>query len=92
MVKINDKYYIDATNTCYILKEKVVVSDENSKNYGEVIYKDLGYYYSIENVITALLKKETRKFVGQATEQTLNDLIDVIQYQTDYIKSLNLKI
>lgn len=91
MVKINDKYYIDATNTCYTLKEKYVVSDESSKNYGETIYRDIGYYYSINNLLNAFLKMETRKFISEDTEHTLKELIQQVKSYEDYIKSLNLK-
>lgn len=33
MIKVTDRFYIDANSNCYMLKEKVIVQDENSKNY-----------------------------------------------------------
>ena len=35
MIKITDRFYINATTNCYILQEKTTVQDENSKNYGK---------------------------------------------------------
>lgn len=40
MVKITDRFYINATTNCYTLQEKTTVQDENSENYGKGIYKD----------------------------------------------------
>ena len=91
MVKINDTYYIDANSMSYILKEKVVISDKDSKNYGETIYKDVGYYGSVENLLNSLLKKETRKFISKETEHTLHELIDEVRNYQKYLESLNLK-
>ena len=33
MVKITDRFYIEADSRCYILKEKTTVKNEESENY-----------------------------------------------------------
>ena len=40
MVKITDRFYINATANCYSLQEKTKIKDKNSKNFGQDIYKD----------------------------------------------------
>ena len=51
MVKITDRFYINATTNCYILQEKTKIKDENSKNYGQEVFKDLGYYTTIDSCL-----------------------------------------
>lgn len=41
MIKVNDRFYINANTNCYTLQEKTTVKDETSKNYGQDVYKDL---------------------------------------------------
>lgn len=48
MIKITDRFYINANSNCYVLQEKTTVQDENSKNYGQEVFKDLGYYTTNE--------------------------------------------
>jgi len=43
MIKITDRFYINANTNSYVLQEKTTVKDEQSKNYGQEIFKDLGY-------------------------------------------------
>ena len=31
MIKVADRFYIDANTNCYVLKEKTIVQDEKSK-------------------------------------------------------------
>ena len=56
MIKITDKFYIDATTSCYILQEKSTIQDEESKNYGKEVFKEVGYYTSIEGCLKGLEK------------------------------------
>lgn len=92
MIKINDKYYINANSNCYILQEKTKIQDKESKNYGKEIYKDLGYYVTIENLIEGMLKKEIRGYIGKETENSLKELKKFIEEKINYFKSLNLNI
>lgn len=91
MIKINDRYYIDADSKNYILKEKTTVQDTESANYGKEFYKDLGYYTTIESVLNGLLKVGTREFISKDTEYTIKDLKEYIKSYKEYIESLNLK-
>lgn len=91
MIQITNRFYIDADSNCYSLKEKTIIQDENSKNYGKEIYKDLGYYPTLEGCLNGILKTVTRQFIGKEEINTLNDLKELIKGQTEWIKSLNLK-
>ena len=37
MIKIDDKFFIDADSNSYTLKEKDKIQDKKSKNYGEEV-------------------------------------------------------
>ena len=37
MIKVTDRFYINANSNCYTLQEKTKVQDENSKNWGKKI-------------------------------------------------------
>lgn len=90
MVKITDRFYINATTNCYTLQEKTTVQDENSENYGKEIYKDLGYYTSLENCLQGILKTTTREFIAQEQENSVKELIEQVELQNDFLKSLKL--
>jgi len=92
MIKINEQYYINADTNCYILKERKKIQDENSKNYGELVYRDLGYYVSLEQLLNGLMKKELRKFIAKDTENSIKDLVAEIKKLKEFIKSLNIDI
>lgn len=90
MVKITDRFYINATTNCYTLQEKTTVQDENSENYGKEIYKDLGYYTNLENCLQGILKTTTREFISQEQENSVKELIEQVKLQNDFLKSLKL--
>ena len=56
MVKVTDRFYIIANSNCYTLQEKTKVQDVKSKNYGKEIFKDSGYYTTIESCLKGILK------------------------------------
>lgn len=91
MIKITDKFYIDATTNCYTLKEKVKVQDKNSKNYGQETYKDLGYYVSLESLLRGIIKTVTREYIVK-NDAEIKDLIKEIKKQEEFIDSLNIKV
>lgn len=92
MVKVTDRFYIDATTNCYVLKEKTTIQDEESKNYGQEVLKDLGYYTSLESLLNGILKTTTREFIAREDENSINNLIKEIKRAEEYLKSLNLKV
>lgn len=91
MIKITDKFYIDATTSCYILQEKSTIQDEESKNYGKEVFKEVGYYTSIEGCLKGLEKENARAFISKEQESNIQDLIKEIHKTNDLIESLNLK-
>ena len=62
MIKIDDKFFIDADSNSYTLKEKDKIQDKKSKNYGEEVFRDRGYYVTLEGVLNGYLKAQTREF------------------------------
>ena len=92
MIKVTDRFYIDANTNCYVLKEKTIIQDEKSKNYGQEIFKDLGYYTNLESLLNGILKITTREFIASEDENSINDLIKEIKRAEEYLKSLNLKV
>lgn len=92
MVKVTDKYYITANTNCYTLQEKTTIQDENSKNYGQEVFKDIGYYISLESCLKGIVKANTREYISKSEVNTLQELIQEIRNIDNYIKSLNLKV
>lgn len=91
MIKIDDKFFIDADSNSYTLKEKDKIQDKKSKNYGEEVFRDRGYYVTLEGVLNGYLKAQTREFV-QNNEIDIKELIKEIKKQTEFVKKLNLKV
>ena len=86
MIKITDRFYINANSNCYVLQEKTKVQDENSKNYGQEIFKDLGYYSTLESCLKSFLKINIREFIGKDCENSIKDLLKEIQNINNYLK------
>ena len=91
MIKIDDKFFIDADSNSYTLKEKDKIQDKKSKNYGEEVFRDRGYYVTLEGVLNGYLKAQTREFV-QNNAADIKELIKEIKKQTEFVKKLNLKV
>lgn len=91
MVKIDDKFYVDADSNSYILKEKDKVRDKKSKKYGEDVFKDRGYYVSLEGVLNGYLKVQTRDYIKN-NDVGVKDLLKEIKEQTKFVENLNLKV
>ena len=92
MIKVTDKYYITANTNCYTLQEKTTIQDEQSKNYGQEVFKNLGYYTSLESCLNGILKANTREYISKSEANTLQELIQEIRNIDNYIKSLDLKV
>ena len=92
MVKVTDRFYINANSNCYVLQEKTKVQDPKSENYGKEIYKDLGYYTTLENCLKGILKTVTREYVSRNEENTIKELLTQIKLSNDFLKSLKLNI
>ena len=92
MIKVTDRFYINASNNCYTLQEKTTVQDVKSQNYGQEIFKDLGYYTTIETCLKGILKTITREFIGQDKENTIKDLLKEIKLQNKFLEDLKIEV
>lgn len=88
MIKITDRFYINANTNCYTLQEKTTVKDEKSKNFGQEVFKDLGYYTTIESC----LKVTTREYISREEENSIQDLLKEIKRASDYLKDLKIEV
>lgn len=79
MIQVTDRFYINANSNCYALQEKSKVQDENSKNYGQEIFRDIGYYTSLEGCLKGILKIATREYIAKDRVNTLKELEEVIK-------------
>lgn len=92
MIKVTDRFYINASSNCYVLQEKTTVQDTKSENFGKEIFKDLGYYTTIENCLQGILKTITREFIAQEQENSVKELLTQVKMQSEFLKSLKLDI
>lgn len=74
MIKINEKYFIDADNNNFVLKEYLGKRLNKKTNEKEDAYEIWGYYNTIESTLNGLVKKELRKFISKQEINSLNDL------------------
>ena len=92
MIKVTDRFYINANSNCYVLQEKTKVQNPKSENYGKEIYKDLGYYTTLENCLKGIKKTVTREYVSRNEENTIKELLMQIKLSNDFLESLKLNI
>lgn len=92
MIKLTDRFYINATSNCYTLQEKTIIQDEKSKNFGNEKFKDLGYYTTIRGCLDGLLKVTLREYISKDNEKTIKDLKEFIIEQEKFLDSLKLDI
>lgn len=92
MIKVTDRFYINATTHCYILQEKTTVKDEKSENYGKEVFKDLGYYVTIESCLKGILKTTTREYISREEENNIQELMKQINSASKFLQDLKLNI
>ena len=92
MIKVTDRFYINASSNCYTLQEKTKLQDEKSQNFGKEIFKDLGYYTTLESCLQGILKTITREFIAQEQENSIKELLTQVKMQTEFLKNLKLDI
>lgn len=78
MININDKFYIDADENQFILKEKGTVQDKSSKNYGEETQTTLGYFNTVEQALLCLEKILLRRAI-KVKDYTLKQAVNEIR-------------
>jgi hypothetical protein len=92
MVKVTEKYYIDADSKNYVIKEKYQVQDEKSENYGADRYKEIAYCTSLKDAIDRVLTLNVRSFISKSEQADLKELVAEVRRQTEYIESLKLDV
>lgn len=92
MIKVTDRFYIDADVHSYSLQEKVTIQDENSKNFGKEVYRDIGYYASIEACLRGLVTILTREYINNSEMGTLKDLQEEVIKLRKFFESLDLNV
>lgn len=91
MIKITDDFYIDADGKNYILRERSIIQDKESKNYGKELFKDEGYYTSLEHLLRGFLKIQTREWI-QKNSGDIKDLLKEIENQNKFVESLKIEV
>lgn len=86
MVKIDDEYLINATDSCYTLEFRNTVKNRDSKNYGKETRSIQGYYTSIEKTLMGYIRFKTRKFVASEQLDDIKILIEKINEIEEYLK------
>lgn len=92
MIKISDRFYISANTNCYTLQEKTTIKDQNSRNYGQEVFKDLGYFTSIEGCLKGVLKISTREYISKNVENSIEDLILEIKIIEESLEKLKIDV
>lgn len=92
MIKVTDRFYINATTHCYVLQEKTTIKDRESENYGKEIFKDLGYYVTIEGCLKGILKTTMREYINREEENSIQELIKQINNASKFLQGLNLNV
>lgn len=78
MLEINDKFFIDADENQFILKERGTVQDENSKNFGEETQSTLGYFGTVEQALLCLEKIMLRRAI-RLKNYTLKEAVELMR-------------
>ena len=85
MIKINEKYYIDADSKNYTLKEKTkVTSKDGTESEG---FKELGYYATLESLFNGLLKTELRAFITESDNASIETLLKKLKELESFLKN-----
>ena len=66
--------------------------DVKSENYGKEIFKDLGYYTTLENCLKGILKTTTREYISRDEENNIYELQKQIKKADEFLRSLKLDI
>ena len=75
MIKINDKFGIDADEHNFILKEFSTIQDVNSKNYGADTESILGYYSNLASAVNGLEKILSKRAI-RIKDYTLKEAVE----------------
>lgn len=84
MIKINERFYIDADSKNYTLKEKAIVkSKDGQESEG---FKEAGYYSTLESLLNGLIKTELRAFISGSDNESIEKLLNKIEEIEKFLK------
>lgn len=91
MLKISEKYYIDADGKNMVLKEKKI--SLKGINKGKYVFRDIGFYNNIRNLLIRLLyKKEYDLISSKDFENTKEALVEFRKLQKEFLDEIkNMK-
>lgn len=73
MIKISERFYIDADSKNYTLKEKAIIkSKDGQESEG---FKEAGYYSTLEGLFNGILKTELREFIASSNNVSIEELL-----------------
>lgn len=84
MLKINENYYLDNDDLQYILLRKTTVTSKESKNFGKEMFKNIGYYGTLESLRKSLLEKEIKDNI-----ELLNNIDKVVELKNELDMTLD---
>lgn len=84
MLKINENYYLDNDDLQYILLRKTTVTSKESKNFGKEMFKNIGYYGTLESLKKSLLEKEIKDNI-----ELLNNIDKVVELKNELDMTLD---
>lgn len=79
MIKIDEKYLVNANESCFTLERKTTIKDTNSKNYGKETNEIKGYYTSIDDALNGYLKIKMRQYVSSEKENSIKEAISKLE-------------
>ena len=90
MVKITERFYMNSTPNSYVLQERTEIKDTESQNFGKVVFRDLGYYTSLDSLLKGVQKILLREYLSKSVENSLNDLLAEIKRTNELLKDLHV--
>ena len=78
MIILNENYRIRTDTYNYILEEKKIIQDEQSKNCGKERYSIIGYYGTLEALYKGIIEREIK-----ADITLLNNIEKIIKLKED---------
>lgn len=76
MIRINEKYYIGADKLNIILKEKTIIKDTKSKNFGNEVLTDVGFFMNVESALSSIYDKSTKYKLNKEEKISIKEAID----------------
>lgn len=81
-IRINDKYRITSDSANFILEECHIGDKEGSMSFGKEVWKQVGFYQSINGLLNGLLRRTALESDAK-TIQGLKDVFDGVHESID---------